>query len=159
PEVALREHGPGEVAGELARALEQAEVPHGVIAIDDAHRITDARVFEFFDALLQRLPERWTLAMTSRVDPPLPLARLRVAQELAEFREAELRFGGDDVLALLRMQDPLATPQQAEQLLQTTQGWPAGVSIGLMTSAPPTRSPRLHGAHLQRRLFEYLAQE
>ena len=67
PEVAQRERGLDQAAGELARALEQAEAPHGVIAIDDAHHIADARVFDFLDGLLRALPAKWTLAMTSRV--------------------------------------------------------------------------------------------
>jgi LuxR family maltose regulon positive regulatory protein len=158
PQVAQREHGLGEVAAEFARVLERCDAPHGVIAMDDVHRIADARVFEFLELLLRWLPSSWTLAMTSRVDPPLSLARLRIAQELAEFREAELRFDGDEVLALLRSQQPEATPHEAQQLLQSTQGWPAGLSVSLLASQRAS-TPRQQSVQVQRRMFEYLAQE
>jgi hypothetical protein len=75
PEIAQRERGVGDAAGELARALQQADAARGVIALDDVHHIADARVFTFFEALLQWLPERWTLAMTTGV--PRGAAALR----------------------------------------------------------------------------------
>ncbi len=41
---------------------------------------------------LDNLPPQVTLAMTTRADPPLALARLRARGELVEVRAADLRF-------------------------------------------------------------------
>ena len=65
------------VAAELLNALATAEVQRGLIVVDDAHRIADPSVFEFLDLLLERLPNQWGIVISSRVDPPLALARLR----------------------------------------------------------------------------------
>lgn len=61
----------------LVTALLGADVQRGVIALDDAHRIEDAAIFEFLDALIGRLPSGWAMVICSRMDPPLALARLR----------------------------------------------------------------------------------
>lgn len=157
PEMAQREDGLADVARELAHALAQSEVAHGVIAIDDVHRIGEARVFEFFNLLLQELPARWTVAMASRVDPPLALARLRLSDELGEFRERQLRFDGADVMALLRVHKPESTPEEAQALLAATQGWPAGLAVRLMAQGEGRSQAR--ETQLQRHVFDYLAQE
>ena len=47
-----------------------------VLALDDYHVIDDAAVQEALTFLLDNLPPQVTLAMTTRADPPLPLARL-----------------------------------------------------------------------------------
>jgi LuxR family maltose regulon positive regulatory protein len=49
--------------------------------------------------------------------------------------------------------------QEAQQLLQSTQGWPAGLTVGLMASMQRTGAPHQQSVHLQRRMFEYLMQE
>src|SRR5438046_3524825 len=84
PSLVLTERGPHTVVVALAQALEHAEVGHGVIVLDDLHRLSDARAYAFLDLLIARLPPRWTLAATSRQPLPLALARLRLQDELAE---------------------------------------------------------------------------
>ena len=51
--------------------------------------------------LLDNLPPQVTVAMTTRADPPLPLARLRARGELHEVRAAELRFTAEEATAFL----------------------------------------------------------
>ena len=46
-----------------------------VVALDDYHVIDAAAVHEAVTFLLDNLPPQVTLAMTTRADPPLPLAR------------------------------------------------------------------------------------
>ena len=93
--------GLGDVASELVNALAAAEVPRGLIVVDDLHRITDPQVFELLQRMLERWPEQWGLVLASRVEPPLPLARLRAAGDLAEFGQRQLRFSPAEVDALL----------------------------------------------------------
>ena len=66
PSLALTEQGSATVVAALHQALEHAGVAHGVIVLDDLHRLADARAYSFLNLLIARLPARWTLAATSR---------------------------------------------------------------------------------------------
>lgn len=57
------------VASELLNALLAADVPRGLIVLEDAHRIEDPAVFEFIALLVERLPDHWGFVIASRVDP------------------------------------------------------------------------------------------
>src|SRR3954447_386567 len=72
-----------------------------VVALDDYHVIDAAAVHEAVSFLLDNLPPQVTLAMTTRADPPLPLARLRARGELVELRAADLRFTAVEATAFL----------------------------------------------------------
>jgi LuxR family transcriptional regulator, maltose regulon positive regulatory protein len=131
--------GAGDAAGrtrftiELINALEAAEVAHGVIAIDDLHRIDDDAVHRFLDALIERLGPRWTVALLTRHDPPLALPRWRVAGELTEFRQETLRWTRDELAAWLAAAG--ADAARLDGLLARTEGWAAGVQLALRSAS------------------------
>jgi LuxR family maltose regulon positive regulatory protein len=157
PSQVLTEQGLATVTVALQQALEHAEAAHGVIVLDDLHRLGDPRAHAFLDLLVARLSPRWTLAVTSRQRPPLALARLRLQGELAEFGQVQLRFGPQDLRILLSRQSPDADDDSAEQLYRATQGWPVGAAtmghaLKLAVGAPGRRDRR-------RRMFDYLAAE
>src|SRR5215470_13070814 len=60
-----------------------------VLALDDYHVIDAPDVHESVTFLLGHLPPQVTVAITTRADPPLPLARLRGRGELLELRAAD----------------------------------------------------------------------
>jgi LuxR family maltose regulon positive regulatory protein len=127
--------GAGDAAGrtrftvELLNALEAAEVPHGVIAIDDLHRIDDDDVYRFLDALIDRLGPRWTVVLLTRHDPPIALPRWRAAGEVAEFRQDTLRWTREELSSWLAAAG--AAPDRLDALLARTEGWAAGVQLAL----------------------------
>jgi LuxR family transcriptional regulator, maltose regulon positive regulatory protein len=155
--LAQAERGLGDVAGEIVNALAAAEVPRGLVVVDDLHRINDPQVFELLHKLLERWPERWGLVLASRTEPPLPLARLRAAGELAEFGQRQLRFSPSEVDALLALNGLPAEPARTRVLLQRTHGWAAGLRLSLAAGAAP--APRVTASSTQRHLFDYLATE
>ncbi|HUG24222.1 LuxR C-terminal-related transcriptional regulator [Piscinibacter sp.] len=155
--LAQAENGLRGVAGELVNALASAEVERGLIVVDDAHRITDPRVFELLQAVLDRLPDHWGVAIASRVDPPLSLARWRAGGELAEFRQYDLRFNEQEVSALASSSGHAASGAASRELLERTDGWAVGLRLTL--SARPGGPLRGPGAPTQRHLFDYLASE
>ncbi len=59
-----------------------------VVALDDYHLVDTPEVDTLVGSLLDQLPPRVTIALTTRVDPPLPLAQLRARGELVEIRAA-----------------------------------------------------------------------
>ena len=110
---------------ELINALDLCETAHGLIVFDDVHRVADPAFFAFLDELLERLSPKWTLALSSRSEPPLALARWRAA----EFRQPQLQFAEAEARALLGA--AALAPQLEARLLARTQGWPAGLRMAL----------------------------
>jgi ATP/maltotriose-dependent transcriptional regulator MalT len=80
--------------------------------------------------LLEHLPPGLHLVLTSRADPPLPLARLRGRGQLAELRVAELRFTGQEAAALLADATGTGLPEAAvAALVARTEGWAVGLQL------------------------------
>ena len=146
-----RAHRRAATAG-LVNALEGTDVPRGIVVLDDAHRIADPAVFEFLGLLLERLPQHWGLVIASRIEPPLPLARLRARDELAEFRQSDLSFTREEVEALVGTGGGL----DAGQLLARTGGWPAGLRLAV-NAHQRGRTPIARS--MDRDLFDFLAAE
>ena len=117
------------VAAEIINTLDACEVPHGVIVLDDLHRVDDANFFRFLDPLIERMSPRWSFVLTARADPPIALSRLRAADELAEFRQLQLQFARDEAR---RMAAAAGVDQAiADRVFDRTQGWPAGLRIAI----------------------------
>lgn len=141
-----------QAADEIINALERGELAHGVIALDDLHHVDDPEALAFIDRLLPRLPERWTVAVTTRREPALRLARLRAAGLLTELRAADLRFTCDEALSLLL---PEGVAQEAAMALhRRTMGWPAGLRLAL--SGARGTDP---ASAIDRQAFDFLSSE
>ena len=67
-----------------------------VLVLDDYHTIHDTAVHDFLGALLRHWPARLHLVLISRINPPLPLPKLRAGGHLTEIRTHDLRFRPDE---------------------------------------------------------------
>ncbi len=148
-----------EAAAALLGALEATDTAYGMIVLDDLHAVADARVFEFLGHLLEGLPENWTLVIASRAEPPLALARWRAQREVAEFDETALGFSRKEVQDLWRHATGREDPEQAERLLDRTQGWAAGLCLSLEAPERSAATAPKGIWHNRRHLFQYLASE
>ena len=72
-----------------------------LLVLDDYHVIESKAIDSILGFLLDHLPPQMHLAITSRSDPLLPLARLRGRGALLEVRAADLRFTPDEAAAFL----------------------------------------------------------
>jgi LuxR family maltose regulon positive regulatory protein len=100
------------------------------LVLDDYHLVGSRSIHDGMAFLLGHLPSRLHVVITSRSDPPLPLARLRARGQLVELRAADLRFTPEEAAALLREVRGLDLPPEAVTALATrTEGWAAGLSI------------------------------
>jgi LuxR family maltose regulon positive regulatory protein len=101
-----------------------------VLVLDDYHLVTDARCHRMLGFFLEQLPAGVHVLLSTRVDPPLPLARMRAREELAELRVADLQFTGEEASALLNgaMGLRLAS-DDVERLAERTEGWAAGLYL------------------------------
>jgi LuxR family maltose regulon positive regulatory protein len=154
-------------AAELLNALADSDAAHGLIVLDDLHRLQDDGGRRLLDALIERLPATWTLVLASRITPPLALARQRAAGELAEFNQDDLRFSADESAALLAAEALPGAEARARELFERTAGWPAGLRLALAALRTRGGVGAAGGAvgsagsqHLiDRHLFDYLAAE
>ena len=73
-----------------------------VLILDDYHLITDAICHQTLGWFLDHLPAEVHVVLSTRLDPPLPLARMRARRELAELRVGELQFTHEETAELLK---------------------------------------------------------
>jgi LuxR family maltose regulon positive regulatory protein len=99
------------------------------MVLDDVHEIVGDETWHCISTLIRHQPNRARVVLSTRVDPPLPLARLRVQGRLGELRADELRFTCDDAAELIRRADVPLDEDQVRLLVSRTEGWPAGVRL------------------------------
>src|SRR5262249_4443468 len=111
-----------------------------MLVLEDYHVITTPLIHQTLAFLLDHLPSRLHLVVTTRTDPPLPLPRLRAQGALTELRAADLRFTGDEAAALLSavIGMPL-TADQVAALEGRTEGWAAGLQLAALAAREQAR--------------------
>ena len=101
-----------------------------LLVLDDYHLIDSAAVHASVGFLLEHRPPGLRLVLSSRADPPLPLARLRGRGQLAELRATDVRFTAAEAAILLReAAGPGLTEAAVAALTARTEGWVAGLQL------------------------------
>jgi LuxR family maltose regulon positive regulatory protein len=104
------------------------------LVLDDYHVITSSAVHSAVIFLLEHLPANLHLVISSRADPPLPLARLRSRGQLVEVRAGDLRFTPQEAAAFLNQTMGFAlSPKQVTALDERTEGWIAGLQMAALS--------------------------
>lgn len=96
-----------------------------VVVIDDYHLIDNGSVQRGMERLIDLCPHQVTIVLSTRIDPPFRLGRLRVRDQIAEIRGADLRFDTDEASGLLGSLDRALL----DQLCGRTEGWAAGLVL------------------------------
>ncbi len=84
----------------INRLVEQTE--QVVLVLDDYHLITEQAIHRALSYLLDHLPPQLRVILSSRSDPPLPLARLRACGQVLEVRTDQLRCTLEEARVFLR---------------------------------------------------------
>jgi LuxR family maltose regulon positive regulatory protein len=133
-----------------------------VLVLDDYHAIDDTTCHDAIRLLLDRAPGQLRIVLSTRVDPPLPVGRLRARGELSEIRASDLRFSASETEQLLNGSLELELDPDAVALLEhRTEGWPAGLylaGLSLRGAAEP-RGFLDAFAGSNRHLVDYLGSE
>ncbi len=133
-----------------------------LLVLDDYHVISDMRVHQLVGQLVEFLPESLQLAIATRIDPPLPLPRLRARGQLIEVRSVDLRFTAEQAAAFLNDVMGLAlTPDVIEALEARTEGWIAGLqlaALSLQEAGDPQTFMQAFAGN-DRHVMDYLADE
>ena len=133
---ALRSPQPPSLESMLTVLLnELAAVPDKfVLVLDDFHVIDAPAIDQALTFLIEHMPPRMHLVIATRVDPRLPLARLRSRGQLTELRAAELRFTATEAAAFLNQTMGLnLSADHVAALDQRTEGWIAGLQLAAIS--------------------------
>ncbi len=104
------------------------------LVLDDFHLIHSEPVLKTISYLLEHMPPRMHLALLTRTDPPLPLARLRARGQLLDIRADQLRFTNAEIATFLN--DAIGVTLTADDLaaMETrTEGWIAGLQLAALS--------------------------
>jgi LuxR family maltose regulon positive regulatory protein len=105
-----------------------------VLVIDDYHLIDAKPVDKALAFVLEHLPPRMHLVITTREDPQLPLGRLRGGGQLSELRAADLRFTASEAAAFLKGSMGLNLSERDVAILESrTEGWIAGLQLAALS--------------------------
>ncbi|MDZ8140749.1 MAG: hypothetical protein RM049_36580 [Nostoc sp. DedQUE04] len=105
-----------------------------ILVLDDYHLITTSEIHHALTFFLEHLPTQIHLAIATRVDPPLPLARFRVRSQLMELRANDLRFTDEEAATFWHQSMPLSlTEPQIATLQMQTEGWIAGLQLAMLS--------------------------
>jgi ATP/maltotriose-dependent transcriptional regulator MalT/DNA-binding SARP family transcriptional activator len=151
-------------AAELGEALELRLDHDLVLVLDDVHELPaggpPARLVE---GLARHAPVLFHLVLSSRVEPPFPIQRLRGRGQVLELDGALLALGQEETGELLAAVLGPDGRELSEPLHRMTGGWPAATCLAaesLRLQRPRERASSL--AALRRPgglLFAYLAEE
>ncbi|MEZ5382515.1 MAG: LuxR C-terminal-related transcriptional regulator [Microthrixaceae bacterium] len=100
-----------------------------VLVIDDYHLVTNDDVHRSVEQLISLRPANLTIVMSTRVDPPFRLGRLRVRDQLTEVRADDLRFDNEEATWLLDASATGLAPDAVSLLHKRTEGWAAGLVL------------------------------
>ena len=105
-----------------------------VVVIDDVHELTPVALAQLA-RLLANLPPHARAIVATRRDLPLRLHQLRLADELAEIRAADLCFSEREAGELLASSGIRLSAAGAALLHQRTEGWAAGLRLAALSLA------------------------
>jgi LuxR family transcriptional regulator, maltose regulon positive regulatory protein len=161
---ALRSPEPPQMEAVLGALInELAELPGEVaVVLDDYHVIYSEPVHGVFSFLLEHLPPNVHLVISSRIDPPLQLSRLRARNQMMEIDAAELSFTSEEAATFLNGVMGLdLSAEDVAALEERTEGWIAGLQLAALSMRDRKDIPgflrAFSGSH--RDVLDYLAEE
>jgi hypothetical protein len=104
-----------------------------ILVIDDAHELASTEALAQLARLLANLPSQAHAIVSTRRDVWLGLHQLRLADELAEIRAADLRFTERETGELLEASGVTLSAAGAALLHQRTEGWAAGLRLAALS--------------------------
>ena len=100
-----------------------------IVVIDDYYLIDNGSVHRGMERLIDLCPEQLTVVVSTRLDPPFRLGRMRVRSRVTEVRADRLRFDIGEATALLGAAGGTLSPQRLDDLCSRTEGWAAGLVL------------------------------
>jgi LuxR family maltose regulon positive regulatory protein len=133
-----------------------------ILVIDDYHLVESKEVDKALTFLIEHQPPQMHLVITTREDPNLPLARLRVRGQLTELRALDLRFTPSEAAEFLNQVMGLnLTAKDIAALEARTEGWIAGLQLAALSLQGHQNVPEFIHAFAgdHRYIVDYLVEE
>jgi len=101
-----------------------------LLVLDDFHLIENSDIIKLVIYFLDHIPENLHIAILTRCDPALPIARLRSQNQLVEIRSSDLSFSAHDISILFNKKLKLGLSVDDVYSLETkTEGWISGLQL------------------------------
>ncbi|MFF0817925.1 protein kinase [Rhodococcus sp. NPDC003318] len=133
---ALEDHGNDAAAYVMTTLINRIHDAgqHVAVVIDDWHRVTSAESHAALDYLLDNGCHHLQIVVTSRTNTGLPLARMRVLDELIEIDSTALRFEPNECEELLVGLGGLhLSHAEVAGLCRSTEGWVAALQLASLS--------------------------
>lgn len=114
--------------------------PPVTVLLDQAEAVTNRQCLNTIAEFALRLPPGWQLGLASRTVVPLPTARLRAQGGILEVTADDLSMGPREADSLLKGAGVEADEASVRDLLQRTEGWPAGLYIAALAIKSGSRN-------------------
>jgi LuxR family transcriptional regulator, maltose regulon positive regulatory protein len=114
-----------------------------VLVLDDLHAVGNPSCLDVLAALFEYVPEGSQIAIASREEPALPLARWRAHGSVEEIGVPDLRLDEREAKLLLEAADVELDASELSELTERTEGWPAGLylaALSMQAGAPSSTS-------------------
>jgi LuxR family transcriptional regulator, maltose regulon positive regulatory protein len=118
-------------APRLAGAIAAMQQPVDLV-LDHVELIRNHECLDTIAELALHLPVGSRLAIATRDDPPLPMARLRARGDVAEVGVEELAMDDAEARALLQRAGVQLAPAELHELIDRTEGWPVGLYLAAL---------------------------
>lgn len=148
--------------------------PFIVIVLDDYHLIRHPLIHEMMSYLIQNSPQNHNIqvipdfgchfVVTTRTDPPFPLSRWKLNDEITEIRTRDLRFSLQECRAIFNEVHHFNLDNdEIQSISERTQGWIASMQLVALSLAD--LSPSEYSTHIRdikgnnRVINDYLSEE
>jgi LuxR family maltose regulon positive regulatory protein len=144
-------------ASRVGGALARLDRPL-VVVLDDLHTVANPSCLDVLAELVQCVPAGSLIAVASREEPALPIARWRARGWVDEISVADLRLDDSEAGMLLEAAGVVIDASALSELNRRTEGWPAGLYLTAlsMQAGPASRANTKNLTGDDRHAAEYL---
>ena len=132
------------------------------LVLDDFHVIDNQGVYKIVKRLLDNMPDNMHLVISTRIDPPFPVSRMKVRNQITEIRTSDLCFTEDEIAAFCKDIMALKLENRDISILESkTEGWIAGLQLAALSIQGQSDIPAFIDdfAGNDRYIVDYLVEE
>ena len=112
-----------------------------VLVLDDLHAVANPSCLDVLAELFRYVPTGSRIAIASREEPPLPLARWRALGSVHEIGMADLQLDEQEAQSLLDAAGVEVDAGEVAELTERTEGWAAGLYLTALSMQAGAPSP------------------